>query len=239
VKQFSWRKVPNRDPDKLLEGRMMTGMQKLLAGTVAVVVTSAAPAYATTVSVGESYTVTETGFTGNKPSITKDLTGNLMLGLNTWSTATNFLTLSPAGYSGLSGSDPTVTGTITVTLNFTEAGGVTGSLTETGIYEAKYGGAPLSGCTSSPAGDTDCIVWKGASNTPNGSVILAATLTNGQIVDVDFYNAQDWNITPKISFDLDPTPLPATLPLFAGGLGLIGYLTRRRKQSGKQALAAA
>ena len=33
------------------------------------------------------------------------------------------------------------------------------------------------------------------------------------------------------------TPLPATLPLFAGGLGLLGYLTRR-KRSAKQALAA-
>jgi hypothetical protein len=32
------------------------------------------------------------------------------------------------------------------------------------------------------------------------------------------------------------TPLPATLPLFAGGLGFVGYLTRRRK---KAALAAA
>jgi hypothetical protein len=38
---------------------------------------------------------------------------------------------------------------------------------------------------------------------------------------------------------LSATPLPATLPLFAGGLGFVGYLTRRRKQSGKQALAAA
>jgi hypothetical protein len=35
------------------------------------------------------------------------------------------------------------------------------------------------------------------------------------------------------------TPLPATLPLFAGGLGFVGYLTRRRKQSAKQVLAAA
>ena len=29
---------------------------------------------------------------------------------------------------------------------------------------------------------------------------------------------------------LAPTPVPATLPLFGGGLGLLGYLTRRRKQ---------
>jgi hypothetical protein len=35
------------------------------------------------------------------------------------------------------------------------------------------------------------------------------------------------------------TPLPATLPLFAGGLGLVGYLTRRRKLNGTQALSAA
>jgi hypothetical protein len=34
------------------------------------------------------------------------------------------------------------------------------------------------------------------------------------------------------------TPLPATLPLFAGGLGFIAYWTRRRKRSGKQPLAA-
>jgi hypothetical protein len=34
------------------------------------------------------------------------------------------------------------------------------------------------------------------------------------------------------------TPLPATLPLFAGGLGFVGYLTRR-KRSSKQALTAA
>jgi hypothetical protein len=35
------------------------------------------------------------------------------------------------------------------------------------------------------------------------------------------------------------TPLPTTLPLFAGGLGFVGYLTRRRKRTSKQALAAA
>ncbi len=40
-------------------------------------------------------------------------------------------------------------------------------------------------------------------------------------------------VTPEIT----PTPLPATLPLFAGGLGVVGYLTRRKRRS--QVLAAA
>jgi hypothetical protein len=37
---------------------------------------------------------------------------------------------------------------------------------------------------------------------------------------------------------LSATPLPATLPLFAGGLGLVGYLTKRRKGNAKHVLAA-
>jgi PEP-CTERM motif len=39
--------------------------------------------------------------------------------------------------------------------------------------------------------------------------------------------------------NVSTTPLPATLPLFAGGLGFVGYLARRRKGSTKQALATA
>ncbi len=203
-----------------------------LATALTVFLISAGPTYAATVTVGESYSVTETGFTGNRPGITDDLSGHGSLALtpNTWSTPTNFFTASPAGQSGLYGSDPTVTGTLNVTLTFTEAGGVTGSLTELAIYEAKYGGSPLAGCTNSGSGDTDCIVWKGASDTPTGSVILAATLSNGNIIDVDFYNAQDWSISPTISFDLTPTPLPGALPLFAGGLGVVGLITQRRKR---------
>jgi hypothetical protein len=38
---------------------------------------------------------------------------------------------------------------------------------------------------------------------------------------------------------ISATPLPATLPLFAGGLGMVGWLTRRKKRNSPQPLAAA
>ena len=37
---------------------------------------------------------------------------------------------------------------------------------------------------------------------------------------------------------LQPTPLPAALPLFAGGLGIIGFIARSRKRKGTAAFAA-
>lgn len=43
----------------------------------------------------------------------------------------------------------------------------------------------------------------------------------------------------QVLFSDTATPLPATLPLFAGGLGFVGYLAKRRKQNARQALAAA
>ena len=39
-----------------------------------------------------------------------------------------------------------------------------------------------------------------------------------------------------LNVGLSTTPLPATLPLFAGGLGFVAFLMKRRK-SAKQALA--
>jgi hypothetical protein len=43
-----------------------------------------------------------------------------------------------------------------------------------------------------------------------------------------------------ISFQAVPsTPLPAALPLFAGGLAMVGWLARRRKRNASQGIAAA
>jgi hypothetical protein len=41
------------------------------------------------------------------------------------------------------------------------------------------------------------------------------------------------------SVSLAPTPLPAALPLFAGGLGMIGLVSRRKKRKAQTGLAAA
>lgn len=68
------------------------------------------------------------------------------------------------------------------------------------------------------------------------------TVQSGDISESCWYDSSgNCNIlfTDTVTAALAATPLPATLPLFAGGLGFVGYLTRRRKRSGKQALAAA
>jgi hypothetical protein len=43
----------------------------------------------------------------------------------------------------------------------------------------------------------------------------------------------------SLSIELAPTPLPAALPLFAGGLGMVGLLSRRKNRKAPQALMAA
>jgi hypothetical protein len=82
-------------------------------------------------------------------------------------------------------------------------------------------------------GSTSTTVSNGAqellvtSTTPLTSLVLTSVAGFSQLKNFD------------LSGLTATTPLPATLPLFAGGLGLVGYLTRRRKRRGKQAPAAA
>ena len=59
---------------------------------------------------------------------------------------------------------------------------------------------------------------------------VRGTVTEGEVV-----------VFKGVSFapDVSTTPLPASLPLFAGGLGLIGWLARRRNRKAAALLAAA
>jgi hypothetical protein len=222
--------------------------QRLVTAATAVLLMSlgAAPALAATVSIGGYYTVAYTPSQGNGPTFTDTPHSSYLgtfTGTETNSTSWNFTSLPTSEmdlftanpnscYSGSGRTcvtdDKTASGTITVTFHFT---GSTATLTETGTYSAKYGGSALTGCTNSSSGDTDCIVWSGASDTPTGSAIESINV-NGDLLNFTFYNAQDWSITPKIeeAGGAQLTPLPAALPLFAGGIGLFGLLARRRRR---------
>jgi hypothetical protein len=59
-----------------------------------------------------------------------------------------------------------------------------------------------------------------------GSIVTAVTINFGTATDV-------------VTAQLQPTPLPAALPLFAGGLGLMGFLGRRKKRKALGLLATA
>ena len=232
-------------------------IQKLLATTATVLLTTVGAAHAATVQVTGSYTVLESGYTGAyKPGITDVLGGtsgnfteNLTRGTAT--SATSFFIASPSGSCGTASScsSPNYTQNVTLTVAFSfkeTVSGATGTLSsQTGAYTAKYSGSylPCSGKSGTGSHQSDCIDWTNASSSlPGGYVTDAVHLSNGDTLDVTFYNAQDWAITPTISFDLltggggsNPTPIPAALPLFATGLGAFGLLGWRRKRKATSA----
>ena len=68
-----------------------------------------------------------------------------------------------------------------------------------------------------------------------------ADYNGGAIVEAELNAHQGFHLGPfawTLEGSLTPTPLPAALPLFAGGLGVIGLLARCRKRKAA-ALAAA
>jgi hypothetical protein len=234
-------------------------MQRLLAAAV-VFLASAGAASATTLLTVDGYTVdgtitvTTQSFTGNAPSVNNSVL-NISNGLPTG--VQNFFTADPAGSSP----GNTSSGTIKVVFSFTEMNGSkvvsTGSLTQDGTFKANYNGTL--GCSTS-TGKSDCIYWAGNGSSPTAdgshyntsgdqdnqstiaSVTDLVTLLNGTTFDVNFFDAQDWNITPEVSFtSLDPataTPLPAALPLFAGGLGVLGFAGSWRRRRAAKATAS-
>jgi hypothetical protein len=114
-----------------------------------------------------------------------------------------------------------------------------------------------SGCCGEGAGTFGTMSLEtGSANHSSIVITLTATGTNSwanadavltddskgfeAVVAGGFNGIQDGGaINPSIN-PLTTTPLPGTLPLFAGGLGFLGYYVgKRRKQNAKQALAAA
>jgi hypothetical protein len=57
--------------------------------------------------------------------------------------------------------------------------------------------------------------------------------------EADFYCGDRTITDGSLDEVLSSTPLPATLPLFAGSLGMVGLLSRRRKWKAETTSAAA
>lgn len=161
-------------------------------------------------------------------------------------TTYNLLQIDPAGTCGndcaknMEGTGPkkstylTDIGTITVDFSgtFTDNGKTyTGTFSESGIFSAKYGGQTLS-CASGDGHsktDTDCIEWE----------VSTIDDTFNSAVSITLVDAVDWDLVPQIELGINSdalgAPLPATLPLFAGGLGMIGLFGAGKRRKARAA----
>jgi hypothetical protein len=110
-------------------------------------------------------------------------------------------------------------------------------------FYVKYGGAG--------EGDADAYLTMSAgagsktlTDTASGSWTLYTFTFTGTGSDTLTIAAQtnpsDWFVDDisVVGNGLTATPLPAALPLFAGGLGLLGMFVRRKKRSGAAVLTA-
>ena len=100
---------------------------------------------------------------------------------------------------------------------------------------------PPAGTTNSFTGGTD--IWTIGTLTMGTidtfTIVAEVMASPGSLIsDTATASADD---SESASFTVETTvaatPLPATFPLFAGGLGFVGYLTRRKKRV--QTIAAA
>lgn len=164
-----------------------------------------------------------TGSLSNHDSV-ETYTSSIDLTLPAGITTFNFLQIDPAWSCGWGCTNNTDSGTVSV--KFAGTGSDSGTLTSTGTFSAKYGGSTLACASSdgSSSGDTDCIIWGSSQDT---------FTVPGEAVTFNLVNAVDWDLVPQINVGVQSnqltTPLPASFPLFAAGVGMFGWFGRRRK----------
>jgi hypothetical protein len=100
-------------------------------------------------------------------------------------------------------------------------------------------------CTTTTSGPyTDCVNWGSSIDSDASLYFDAASATESYVLEVDLSHAEDWSITPTVTFTLTGTPLPphqnvpepASILLFASGL--VGLPVLRRRNARKAAKAA-
>jgi hypothetical protein len=158
--------------------------------------------------------------------------GAFLVRNNTGSTVTTFsLTISDSFWSG--------------TPSVTFCSGNSGPLCD--VFQANKGSGSPSGATETLSGPDlfRCTSPNNGNPCTSNSGGVAAMFIQG----IATYSWSGLNIAPNAKFDISfaswnnaidspvATPLPAALPLFAGGLGVLGFLAKRRKR--KSAAAAA
>jgi hypothetical protein len=223
-----------------MRARVVSAASAALLLATGLAMTIAAPAYATTFSITDSYTFSESYSTSHGgPSITNDLGSSISVTEGTPTSFTNLATFAPQGTcSGGGCSGGTETDPFTVTFGtFNFGGGVTAAgFSESGKFEAKYGGTEI-GCAagdsgSGGGGDTDCVLW-GTTTAFNGSVSFSELMTNGLTLTVTFDNASDWNISPQVSFSVTDAPAApelSTWGMMLAGFGLLGFAAMRKSK---------
>jgi hypothetical protein len=120
------------------------------------------------------------------------------------------LTMAPAPGSSVSYTPAPFNGPVFTVLSGNSFGSVTG------IHANNPDCIPCYPITAFVLGDSLYINWQGA----GGSV--------GDTVQIDFTVGE-----PIVA----PVPLPAALPLFAGGLGVMAWMARRRKRGDRGSIA--
>jgi hypothetical protein len=142
----------------------------------------------------------------------------------------------------------------TIMLFFATVGGVTPTLDLPFTTTGAVGGAAINAGQSGTATyDSDATYAAGSPmfgyGTAGSPLWLAPSTLTIKAFELDFTDAtgaitfSSMIIPGSVSnvgntFTINYTPLPAALPLFAGGLGLLGMFARRRKQKAS-AIAAA
>ena len=208
------------------------------------------PGGVTLLSLGTNGTsntlVTSTGFTVNGISLTFNAASNPASGEYAGTSAGNFSSVfgtndGKTNYLAAGGINNSVPGSVTATYGSAQTSltllwgtvdgeaGPRNAITTTSGGDVITGAEILAACGTTTCGDGFGHTLSGAYDvyvTISGlSSFTSATFTDSAAAAFEFDLA-----VPLGGGTAGGTPLPAALPLFAGGLGMLGLLARRRKQ---------